>query len=178
MMVGTQDQKQVTGNARSLWIKQQYLDTFPSFARFVARRGGDLEQAKEIFQEAIVIYYERVTDQQIESKTGYLFGIGKMLFLKSRNDGSNLTSIEGWDEAEETQNDPSKDRILAFLKVAGERCLQLLQSFYYERLSMQELAGRFGYRSERSATVQKYKCLETVREEVKKRALAYEDFTD
>ena len=33
---------------------------------------------------------------------------------------------------------------------------------------MNEIAGHFGYRSIRSATVQKYKCLEKVRDHVKK----------
>ena len=44
----------------------------------------------------------------------------------------------------------------------------MLQAVYYFKYSMQELAEEFGFRSVRSATVQKYKCLEKVRNEVKK----------
>jgi hypothetical protein len=43
---------------------------------------------------------------------------------------------------------------------------------------MKELADLFGYAGERSATVQKYKCIEKVRETVKEQSLAYEDFIE
>jgi len=45
--------------------------------------------------------------------------------------------------------------------------MDLLQAFYYFKTPMREIAEEFGYRSERSATVQKYKCLEKVRDTVK-----------
>lgn len=46
--------------------------------------------------------------------------------------------------------------------------MQLLIAFYYDGLSMQDMARRFGFSGTRSATVQKHKCLEKVRAEVKK----------
>jgi predicted DNA-binding protein YlxM (UPF0122 family) len=45
--------------------------------------------------------------------------------------------------------------------------MELLKAFYYDHCSMQEVADRFGFNGRRSATVQKYKCLEKVREEIK-----------
>jgi hypothetical protein len=43
---------------------------------------------------------------------------------------------------------------------------------------MKQIAGLFGYSGERSVTVQKYKCLEKVRDTIKQNALHYEDFID
>jgi len=54
----------------------------------------------------------------------------------------------------------------------------LLRAFYYDKLSMSKIANRFGFSSERSATVQKYKCLEKVRDLVKEKSLSYEDFLE
>jgi predicted DNA-binding protein YlxM (UPF0122 family) len=49
----------------------------------------------------------------------------------------------------------------------GKKCLELLQAFYYEQRSMQEIAETFHYKTRHSASVQKHKCLEKVREELK-----------
>lgn len=43
-------------------------------------------------------------------------------------------------------------------------------------MSMEDLAGRFGYSIVRSATVQKYKCLKKVRDSIKEKSMSYEDF--
>jgi hypothetical protein len=63
------------------------------------------------------------------------------------------------------------------LQAAGKKCLQLLQAFYYEQRSMEEIARAFNYRTAHSATVQKYKCLEKVRETIKRSAIYEETIT-
>ena len=63
-----------------------------------------------------------------------------------------------------------------YLQAAGKKCLQLLQAFYYEQRSMEEIARELNYRTAHSATVQKYKCLEKVRETIK-RSDIYEEAT-
>jgi hypothetical protein len=56
--------------------------------------------------------------------------------------------------------------------------MELLSAFYYEKEDLQKLAQRFGFSGTRSATVQKFKCLEKVRETVKQKSLQYEDFME
>ena len=56
--------------------------------------------------------------------------------------------------------------------------MELLRSFYYDQQPLTDIAGKFGFSGVRSATVQKYKCLEKVRETIKERSLTYEDFID
>ena len=54
--------------------------------------------------------------------------------------------------------------------------MELLKSFYYDELPLNDIAETYGFSGVRSATVQKYKCLEKVRETVKEKSLTYEDF--
>jgi len=56
--------------------------------------------------------------------------------------------------------------------------MDLLRSFYYDKMPLTTIASTYGYSGVRSATVQKYKCLEKVRETIKEKALAYEDFME
>ena len=160
------------------WIRQLYEQVFPVFAQYVALQGGQLDEAREVFQESVIVLFEKRRVESILNEKGYLFGICKHLYRKHVQEGKSWNSLDGVDVVQPDEPRLSASKVMEFLKVAGERCLEILQSFYYEKLSMDEVASRFGFGSERSATVQKYKCLEKVREEVKNRSLAYEDFTD
>jgi hypothetical protein len=69
-------------------------------------------------------------------------------------------------------------RLLNFLKIAGKRCLDLLRAFYFQQKPVNEIANELDYSNEHSVSVQKYKCLEKVRNVVKEKSLAYDDFTE
>lgn len=173
--------EEVNTDTRTTIIIEWYETVFPAAAAYIRKRGGDFEEAKEIFQEAIVLYYEKISggDFILEGNDqSYLMGMVKKLWLKRRERSHRYESLEHVDLTEEKEKRPMVKKLLHHLERAGERCMNLLQAFYYEKLSMQQISERFGYASERSATVQKFKCLEKVRDDVKQKSLSYEDFLD
>ena len=158
-----------------------YQRAFPILADYIRKGGGDLEQAREIFQEAVVIYYEKSLQKEFSQEKddkAYLLGIGRNLWRKHLRQTRHSVELQGHDLAEERDQKPLTTKILRFLQQNGEKCMNLLQAYYYEKLPMAQLADRFGYGSERSATVQKYKCLEKIRDQIKLKSLRYEDFLD
>ncbi|MEM1137486.1 MAG: sigma-70 family RNA polymerase sigma factor [Bacteroidota bacterium] len=158
-----------------------YMDAFPAVAKYISSSGGNLEDARDVFQEALLIYYEKVIINQYEPKTthkAYLLGIAKNIYLKGRERLTKTKSIENLEVKEEVLEEPVLEKLLLFLQRAGKKCMDLLQSFYYEKMSMTDLSEYYGFRNERSATVQKYKCLEKIREQIRKKSLTYEDFID
>ncbi len=153
-----------------------YRDTFPRVARVVQQLGGDLETAKDLFHDALIIYLEKQQQHQLSIRTSvqaYLVGITKILWFRQfRNDSRQRPLDDVADDISIPEDfyspPPEKSRtLLQQLQVAGKKCMQLLQAFYYRQLSMQEIAATFNYKSTHSATVQKYKCLEKVREQIK-----------
>jgi DNA-directed RNA polymerase specialized sigma24 family protein len=162
-------------------LTQLYLKGFPVVARYVARRGGTMDEAKDVFQDALIILYEKHADGLTLNATqqAYLMGIAKHLWLRRFEANNRYEPLTDQDIYEDdTLTELSGKRILNFLQTAGKRCLELLSSFYYEKQNMTEIAGQFGYSSTHSATVQKYKCLEKVRDTVKQKQLTYEDFLE
>src|SRR5579863_3022251 len=159
-----------------------YRDSFPDFARLVRRMGGTLEQAKDSFHDALLIYLEKQKARKLQlhsSPKAYLLGTAKICWLRTRDNGSTMPLPEGLERAEpedpEFPSGDSGDRengLLDLLLRSGKKCMELLKAFYYDHCSMQDIAGQFGFSGRRSAAVQKYKCLEKVREEIKK-AQAY-----
>lgn len=156
-----------------------YKNAFPVVCNYVSKRGGDLEQAKDVFQEALVIYYERIVVGQTPlrvAEAAYLMGIAKHLWIQASTKSHRITSLPPTDIAMEEEDQASAQKMLHLLASTGKKCLELLRAFYYDKVTMAQLAENFGYASERSATVQKYKCLEHVRSTVKEKQLQYEDF--
>lgn len=164
---------------RTETIRKWYAETFPKFGKYVYQRGGTLDEAKELFQEAVIAYYEKLNTAEftpLRSDEAYLFGIARKKWLKYHARKRHHEDFEQVDILQEANPIPNPQLLLNHLKKVGEKCLNILQAYYYENLSMNELASRFGYSSERSATVQKYKCLEKVRDEIKQKKMTYEDF--
>jgi DNA-directed RNA polymerase specialized sigma24 family protein len=173
-----------TESDRQKEILRLYTDTFPLVARYIARMGGTLEEAKDIFHDAIVIYFEKQASMKGTLKFGekaYLYGISKNLWHYRFRDAKQNIFIDAVPESEISayyKQEPVLSKISKVLDSAGKKCMQLLSAFYYENLNMRELADKFGFAGERSATVQKYKCLEKVKDVVKQKSLTYEDFLE
>lgn len=166
---------------REEFFTRLYTNAFPPVAKYISRRGGSFDEAKDIFHDALIIYYEKAVSNTNTgtNETAYLIGIAKHLWLKKFREGSYDISLDGIDIAGmEDDEAPSAQRIIHFLEKAGNKCMELLKSFYYDQLPLTEIAQTFGFSGVRSATVQKYKCLEKVREIIKQKALQYEDFME
>lgn len=170
--------------ARQQLFTTLYQKVFPAVAKYVSKCGGSFDEAKDVFQDALVSYYEKshTTGVAINSSEGaYIYGTARYLWIKRYKQGSQTMLLDDSSAANitaETDTAPSEDKLLYFLETAGKRCMELLRSFYYDNLPMTRVAQLFGFSGVRSATVQKYKCIEKVRETVKQKALTYEDFLE
>ncbi|WP_255485121.1 RNA polymerase sigma factor [Mucilaginibacter sp. X5P1] len=167
---------QLIAKREELFIRL-YKKAFPAVAGYISRRGGSFDEAKDVFQDALVIYYEK-TINAVTNETAYLIGIAKHLWLKRYQDNDQNIPLENIDVSVDMDESPSSKRIMHFLEKAGSKCMDLLKGFYYDQLPLTDLATAFGFSGVRSATVQKYKCLEKVRETIKQKALQYEDFME
>lgn len=160
---------------------QLYKSTFPKVAKWVGGKGGTLPEAKDVFQEAVVVYLEKINGERPFLEKGdrqYIFGIAKRLWINRYREKNRLQPLE---ESYNTYFQKDEDKVnksllLQYLEKTGRKCMDLLQAFYYQKLPMKDIAAGFGFSGERSATVQKYKCIEKVRDTIKAKSLSYEDF--
>jgi DNA-directed RNA polymerase specialized sigma24 family protein len=157
-----------------------YKKAFPVVAKYISRMGGSFDEAKDVFQDALVVYYEKSLTEPsaLNNDTAYLVGTAKHVWLKRYRQSNQNVPLDDIDLFDEDVETPSNNRLMRFLETAGNKCMELLKGFYYDQLSLAEIADGFGYSGVRSATVQKYKCLEKVRETIKQKALVYDDFME
>jgi hypothetical protein len=166
-------------------IEEIYKQVFPRVAAFVNKMGGSLDDAKDLFHDAMIIYLENRSQKRLEihtSEEAYILGISKHLWIRKYNLSRNTVSLSEMENSISIPDDyfPSiqDKRLLRFLEYAGKRCMNLLRAFYYEQVPMKKLINKLGYANEHTASVQKYKCLEKVREVVKEKSLTYDDFVE
>lgn len=167
------DQELLQGFARNddKSLETIYLENFPMIARMVLQNNGSEDDAKDVFQEAMIILYEKVQEGDFvlssRLKT-FLYAVCRRLWLKKLQ-GS---SLEGpiYEETEDTVSvedtlEAHEEKDLQFRKMEasmsriGEPCKTILEDYYIHRKSMQEIAERFGYTNAENAKNQKYKCL-------------------
>jgi len=167
---------------RALLFAQLYEETFPIVAKFVANRGGTFDDAKDIFQDALVILYEKSSSENplvVESPERYLIGIAKHLWIRKFKDDHKKV---GLDEMEKTISIPEdyyesgENRLTSLLELTGRKCLRLLRAFYYDNLPLDQVKTAFDFSSTHSASAQKFKCIEKMRNIVQEKSMGYEDF--
>ncbi|MFZ6014244.1 MAG: RNA polymerase sigma factor [Bacteroidota bacterium] len=155
-----------------------YTDFFPLVKRMVLKNSGNQEDARDIFQEAIIVIYKkfRQPDFILTSRFDtYLYAVARNLWfmnLRRRNvphqeleDVHVDTAVE---HAEETLAQASRDRLyLRVFAELGEQCRKLLQ-MYMQGISMKNIAESFGFASEAYAKKRKFKCKEQLIERIKK----------
>src|SRR5580658_3454069 len=102
-------------------IVSLYRDSFPDFARIVRRMGGTLEQAKDSFHDALLIYLEKQKAGKLQvhsSPKAYLLGTAKICWLHTHDKGSVVPLPEGlepggWDgEPEDAESEEREKSLL------------------------------------------------------------------
>lgn len=173
----------VTSCDTDVAMEEFYIHSYPVVAKFVASMNGTPDDAKDVFQDAVIIYLEKnghSLSGPVKDSGRYLLGIAKHLWLKKFSESRHTIRLDPFESLLNIPEDfyPTlrTGLLVRFLESTGRKCMDLLSDFYYKKLSMKSIAGAYGFSSERSATVQKYKCIEKLREEVKSKSLVYEDF--
>ena len=157
-------------------MRQIYKECYPMTLSLITKNSGNIEDAKDIFQEAMVIFYYKVKsdDFVLNSKIStYIYSISKNQWYKKIRDGKKEKKLELPDylqndmEVDFTTNQYDfKDSQIALadlLEKSGEKCVKLLKYFYIANLSLLKISEIFEYSSEQVAKNKKARCLKKIR---------------
>jgi RNA polymerase sigma factor (sigma-70 family) len=158
-------------NNDSKAIETIYKDNFNMVQSFILNNNGSYDDAKDIFQEAVIALYEKAQTESFvltcQIKT-YLYSICRRLWLKRLQQmGKYSRKIETVEDTVAVEEDleAHEKRNAEFiimdraLNSLGEPCKSLLEGYYLKKMNMAELAEGFGYTNADNAKTQKYKCL-------------------
>lgn len=159
-------------------LQNLYTDNFPKVASYIQKNNGNKEQAKDIFQEAMVVLWKAVKTEKFKATNasavqGYLYTIAKnkwMDHLRSAAYKKEVSSevVMDFAEAQETQvvGEDLYEQKLEKAKHAfaqlGTECKELLSKFYFNKNSFEELAQELGLNIA-SVKNKKYRCMQRLR---------------
>jgi RNA polymerase sigma factor (sigma-70 family) len=156
-------------------LRELYKTHYPMVVHLVCSNSGSEQEAKDIYQESVIAFYEKVRQPDFvltcKIKT-YLYAVCRHLWLKrlaekkkfgvSINEGESFAGI-----AEELGDVEDAERKFEFigqsLAQLGDPCSGIIQDFYIHDLSMEEIRDKYGYTSAENAKNQKYKCLQRLK---------------
>lgn len=148
-----------------------YKEHYGLIQNLVINNNGSEDDAKDIFQEALIVLYEKSKSQTFQLncqiKT-YLYSVSKRLWLKRLQKSSRYeANVYGLEETvyveEDFANHEKRNLEFGMMEQAmanvGEPCKSLLEAYYIQKNNMQVIAEKFGYTNADNAKNQKYKCL-------------------
>jgi RNA polymerase sigma factor (sigma-70 family) len=152
-------------------IETIYKSNFNMVQTFILNNNGTYDDARDIFQEAMIALYEKAQSDSfvLTCKINtYVYSVCRRLWLKKLQQlGRYSNQIDGLEETVQVDEDleihQKRNQDFALMEKAlsslGEPCRSLLEGFYIKKMDMQQLANEFGYTNADNAKTQKYKCL-------------------
>lgn len=152
-------------------VETIYRENYNTIQALIINNNGSTDDAKDIFQEAMIVLYEKVRSGTFELncqiKT-YVYSVSRRLWLKRLQQLNrysapvenleSLVPVEDEIEAHEQRN-LEFDMMNKAISSLGEPCKSLLEAYYLQKRNMQDIAASFGYTNADNAKNQKYKCL-------------------
>jgi RNA polymerase sigma factor (sigma-70 family) len=153
-------------------LNRLYLMYFPMVLQLVLNNNGSEDDAKDVFQESVIVLYNKVKSGNFELNSKlktFIYSVCRRLWLKRLNAQSRtVRNIQDFSEFIPVEDDlerhEEKDRQFTVMELAlnqlGEPCKTIIEDYYLQSKSMQEICEKFGYTN---AKTQKYKCLQRLK---------------
>ena len=152
-------------------VETIYENHYNMVQRLIINNNGNSDDARDIFQEAMIVLYENARSPSFELtcqiKT-YIFSVSRRLWLKRLQQLKQFSTevesiaetvaVEEEIEVHEQRNTDFNVMEKALINL-GEPCKSLLESYYMQKKTMTDIASSFGYTNADNAKNQKYKCL-------------------
>jgi len=152
-----------------------YRKYWPMVLQFVTMNNGNEDEAKDIYQETVIVLYQKVREgdfELISKLKTYLYAVSRRLWLKQLRSKSkfagevkDLQHYEVWDPLldQEDKQSLQKRMVAKSMDALGESCRTILMDFFYGGFTMEEIAEKMGYTNAANAKNQKYKCFQRLK---------------
>jgi RNA polymerase sigma factor (sigma-70 family) len=167
-------------------LEHLYKQVLPKVKSYIARNSGNNEDARDIFQDAVVIFYKYVKTGKFDVQhdiAGFIFSVSKNLWINSAKRKNKVVVVNDetlMNNATENLTDELLTRereqyIVKLFSALGESCKQILLYSIYDKFSMKEIKVKMGFTSENVAKTKNYKCKQRLMKLVKDNA-SIQDF--
>ena len=158
-----------------------YKKYYRMMIKLVITNSGTEEEARDVYQDALVVFWQKARSGNLvltSKMSTFIYSICQNLWRKELDRKKRLSNEEK-DSSESMDLDkPEREKIVAkCLDQLGETCRKVLMYYYFDEMSMQEIADKLGFANTDTAKTKKYKCKQKLDELVKSQ-YSERDFLD
>ena len=158
-----------------------YKKYYRMMTKLVVTNSGTEDEARDVFQDALVVFWQKARSGKLvlTSKIStYIYSICQNLWRKELDRKKRLSSEERDTSESMDLDSPEREKIIAkCLDQLGETCRKVLMYYYFDDMSMQEIADKLGFANTDTAKTKKYKCKQKL-DELIKAQYSEKDFLD
>ena len=152
-------------------LEYLYKKYYRMMTKMVISNSGSEQEAKDIYQDALVVFWQKAVSGNLvlTSKIStYIYSICQNLWRKELDRKKRLTNEEK-DSIEYVEHDKQERAkiINKCIHQLGDTCRKILMYYYFDGLSMQDIADQLGFANTNTAKTKKYKCKKKLDELVK-----------
>ena len=160
-------------------LQHVYKEAYPGVRRYVLNNSGIDEDAKDIFQESIIIVYKKLKNNNLVltcSLKVYIYSVCRFLWLKQlENQRKSIEEVKvdnfvldvGEDVKTLSDQNERYNLYRAHFSLLKEDCQKVLQMFL-DKVPLKEVARRMGFSSESYAKKKKFQCKEALVNSIKR----------
>lgn len=156
-----------------------YQTCYDVVESFIEKNSGTKEQAADIFQDALIVFYGKVRDDNFELSCAvktYIFSISRNLWLKELRKNKRYVTLNTdqdhiaikEDSLDVLYQTEKEQQIANLIGQLDEGCQQILKLYYFDRLKMKKIAEIMNLSSDQVAKNKKSSCLKKLRNLLKK----------
>lgn len=158
-----------------------YKKNFKMMTKLVMNNNGNEDEAKDIFQEGLIVFWQKAISGNLvlTSKIStFIYSICQNLWRKELERKSRLSNEEKDSAVIEDSDRLERIKIVNdCINQLGDTCRKILTYYYFENLSMHDIAEKLGFANADTAKTKKYKCKKELDEIVRSQYKA-SDFMD
>ena len=162
----------MSGLSSIIDIQSLYDEVFPRVKDYVLRNSGTLDDAKDVFQEALSVLWIRSSNDGNGIRSinlgGFVYQVAKNKWLDQVRSARHKTRATLADEQGVQEEDLKEieERIQVLHELYGRldgKCKEVLDMFYYEKQDLKSIAEKIGVEVSSVRTI-KYRCMMKLRQ--------------
>ncbi len=150
-------------------LRAYYKTYYRSIRRYILSNHGNGEDARDVFQEVLMVLLRKVQDNSLELTCAlgtYIYAVSKILWLKELHKRKRITDLkDGGEDCIDDEMDiiriaEENERLLiyrTYFEKLSEKCRQVL-TLFLEGRSITEITAIMGYKSEQHTKNRRYRC--------------------
>jgi RNA polymerase sigma factor (sigma-70 family) len=158
-----------------------YKKYYRMMTKLVITNSGTEEEARDVYQDALIVFWQKATSGNLvltSKMSTYIYSICQNLWRKELDRKKRLSNEEKDTPVTLDTETAEREKIIAqCIDQLDGTCKKVLMYYYFEEMSMQDIADKLGFANTDTAKTKKYKCKKKL-DDLVKAQYSEKDFLD